>query len=106
MRFFKISHVQIVKFSNIEIAILNYFAHCIVIVLPTIAFRDDCDKFIFTLRYHLEELARVKTIAIAIIRRAITIERGKERLHEQKQNLYKNEAKRFRVTTFEKLTIW
>ena len=56
----------------------------------------------FTLRYRLLERKRATTIAVAIVRRAITIwEAIQKRSHEQIYKTHtKIEAKRLRVTTF------
>jgi hypothetical protein len=70
-------------------------------LLLFLALKGDSDMCTFTLRYRLYEHKRATTIAIAIVRRAITIwEAIQKRSHEPITKTYtKNEAKGLRATT-------
>ena len=78
------------------------FASYKVIALPTIvvALKGDSDKCTFTLRYRLSRRKRARTIAVAIVGRAIIVwEAIQKRSHEPIYKTYtKIEAKGLRAT--------
>ena len=70
-----------------------------VIALPTIALNGDIKKKRTTYRYRLKERVSAKTITIAIVGRAIAIERE---MNERSKEIIQKKARRLRAITFQR----